>query len=78
MANVEVENSFGFVDKRRSRGETGATALVEDNNYTNVFDLRTRLAAINAGYFTAAQLDRMTKNDMIYALRVASDAAGII
>jgi len=76
MANTDVSGTFDFVDVRLARG-TAKIPLAEENNYDSITDLRTRLAAINAGYYTAARLDMMTKNDMIYALRQASDAAGI-
>jgi len=77
MAQVDNEYLAGFVDKRRVRGESGASVLTEQNNYDNVNDMRTRLAALNGTYYTATRLDGMTKNDMIYALRTISDAAGI-
>jgi hypothetical protein len=78
MAQIDFDNCFGFVDKRAGRGYAGASSLVEQNNYDNVTDMRTRLAALNAGYYTSARLDAMTKNDMVYNLRVLSDTAGII
>ena len=78
MANFDVNASFGFVDKRMGRGFSGATIYAEQNNYDNINDLRTRLAALNAGYYTATRLDQMTMNDMIYALRTISDSAGIV
>ena len=31
--------------------------------------MRTRLAALNGAYYTAARLNNMTRNDMVYALR---------
>ncbi len=76
MANTDTDMDFGFVDIRAGRA-TAAVPLAEKNNYSTVTDLRTRLAAINGAYFTSARLDLMTKNDMIYALRQASDSAGI-
>jgi hypothetical protein len=78
MAQVDIETPFGFQDKRKGRGDAGASALVEQNNYDNITDMRTRLAVINATKYTVARLDAMTKNDMQYALRVESDSAGII
>lgn len=33
--------------------------------------MRTRLAAIDAAFYTAARLNTMTVNDMVYAIRVA-------
>lgn len=78
MANLDLEDPYGIVDKRRGRGTSGAHTLAESNNMDSVFELRARLAALNAGYYTSARLDVMTKNDMVYALRVGStDSAGI-
>jgi hypothetical protein len=78
VANVETENSKGFTDKRRlpaaaARPGTATTAV----SYNDVATLRTRLQAINGAYYTTARLDGLTKNDMVYAVRLADDAAGI-
>lgn len=67
-----------FIDKRRGRGGTGADVVAEAANMQSVSLLKARLTALNATAYSAARLATMTKNDMIYALRVASaDAAGI-
>ncbi len=42
----------------------------DDADYVSIATLRTRLAAIDAGYYTAAQLNLMTRNDMVYAVRL--------
>lgn len=76
MADLETEFTLGYVDRRRTQATTGRVGN-EGANYLSVNDLRTRLAAINAAYFTAARLNQMTKNDMVYAVRLADDAAGI-
>ena len=73
MAQADVDSNLGVPDKRRTQGSNGSN-LATPANYVNVAAMRTRLAAI--GYATAT-LDLMTKNDMIYALRVSDDAAGI-
>lgn len=78
MANVETENKVGFTDKRRTPGSpsrpgTDSTTI----NYNDVAALRARLIALNAPYYTTARLDALTKNDMVYAVRLADDAAGI-
>ena len=79
MAQIDNEFVETFVDKRRFRGEPATSGLTEKANYANTTDLRTRLTAIDAVSFTAARLDAMTKNDMVYALRVkTADIAGII
>lgn len=78
MADTEHENSIGVTDKRRTQNQTDLPGTLGTSvNYTDVGSLRTRLEAINAAYYTAARLNEMTKNDMVYAVRVADDAAGI-
>lgn len=86
MADVERENPLGFVDKRRNskgqdlgnaNGFPVAAGSGDASNYASVAGLRARLAAVNAGYYTTARLDKMTKNDMVYAVRQADDSAGI-
>lgn len=74
MANAQVGGPHGFSDKRRGRAFTGADPNAEASNLMSISTMRTRLAAINAGYYTSARLDAMTANDMVYALR---DTAGI-
>lgn len=78
MANGTINTGKGFVDKRRGRVNASTTQLAEEANYDNVASLRTRLAAISATKYSAVKLDAMTRNDMVYALRVeTSDSAGI-
>ena len=75
MADTERENPIGFIDKRRTQASND-TPLVAAN-YEDVAGLRTRLTAINAAYYTSTRLNQMTKNDMVYAVRLADDAASI-
>lgn len=49
----------------------------DDTDYASINALRTRLAAIDAGYYTAARLNTMTYNDMVYAVRVADSPTTI-
>lgn len=79
MADTEVENKLGFIDKRRNpKGQaTGRWVTSSPVNYDDVAGLRARLIAVNAGYYTATRLNSMTKNDMVHAVRQADDAAGI-
>jgi hypothetical protein len=51
--------------------------LALPGNYGSVSALRTKLAADNAGFYTAARLNQMSKNDMVYAERTIADAGGI-
>jgi len=76
MADSDLGELAGFVDKRRVKGQSG-TALGTSANYDSVAAMRTRLAAANGTYFTTTRLNQMTENDMIYALRQIDDAAGI-
>lgn len=69
----------GVVDKR----QTGVGAvplstqpLATPANYASEATLRTRLIAIGGVYVTA-YIDTMTLNDMVYAVRLSDDAAGI-
>jgi len=76
MANIETENIWGYVDKR----ETPASQtdnLTTPANFADVSSLRARLTAINSTTYTTARLDKMTKNDMVYAVRVSDESAGI-
>lgn len=76
MAVLERENVLGVTDKRVTQGQT-AFPIGTEANYVDVAALRARLTAINSGYYTTARLDNMTKNDMVYAVRLNDDAAGI-
>lgn len=76
MADSNLGVVEGVVDKRQTQG-AGTQPLATPANYASTSALRTRLAAINAGLYTAAYLNNMTKNDMIYAVRLNDDAAGI-
>ncbi len=86
MADTETENPLGYVDKRRNpkgqeagnaNGNAFAAAVGDASNYASVAGLRARLAAINPTYYTAARLNTFTKNDLVYAVRLADDAVGI-
>jgi len=79
MADLDISANFdSFVDVRQGRGYTGAATPAEKANYDEINDLKTRLTAINATSYSAARLANMTKNDMIYALRLSTgDSAGI-
>jgi hypothetical protein len=69
MAQGQVYTAYGLVDKRRGRVQTGANPHAEKTNLDSVSAMKTRLAAINAGYYTAERLNAMTVNDMIFALK---------
>lgn len=77
MADLDIDAPRGVVDKRRARGMAGASVLTSTANLDSISAMRTRLAAINGAYFTATRLNQMTENDMMMAIRLNDDAAGI-
>jgi hypothetical protein len=79
MAQTDIDPCLGIPDKRIGRGLNSGSAnpLATPANYVSISVLRTALAAAEAGTYTSAYLDKMTKNDMINALRIFSDSAGI-
>lgn len=78
MANNDIENPLGVTDKRVGRGVTGVNVLTQSDNMLSVGELRAALTTMNGTYYNTARLDALTKNDMIYALRLGTaDSAGI-
>ena len=78
MADLDINDPFGIVDKRRGRGTTGNHSLSEANNLTSISAMKTRLTAISATKYSAARLASMTENDMVYAIRLeTSDSASL-
>jgi hypothetical protein len=76
MANLDTANFVRVTDKRAGTGFT-STPFATKANYTDIADMRARLTAISGTIYTAARLDQMTQNDMVYAIRLNDDAAGI-
>lgn len=77
MANLDVGNRQRVVDKRAGRGTTASPLTATDTNARDVTAMRARLTAISGTTYTAARLNTMTKNDMLYALRMSDDLAGV-
>lgn len=77
MADTDTENVFGVVDKRRDPKGANTTQPLNAANYDDVASLRARLTAISSTTYTTARLNAMTKNDMVYAVRLNDDAAGV-
>jgi hypothetical protein len=63
--------------KSNLNGGASAQAGLELSEADTIFKLRARLKAISATTYSDAELNKMTYNDMVYALRV-NDAAGSI
>lgn len=78
MANFDVRgNQIGFLDKRKTKDQA-TNGQAEIANMQDVATMRARLAVLNSTLYTSATLDKMTINDMVYAIRLLSaDAAGI-
>lgn len=68
---------LGFVDKRRSDTPTNTNPLATPANYASESAMDTRLTAIDATAYSAANLRAMTQNDKVFALRSHDDSAGI-
>lgn len=78
MAQHDLSGSFGMVDKRRAvRTGNAANNITTDANFADINALRTRLTAISATAYSATNLDKMTRNDMVSALRIADEAGSI-
>ncbi len=88
MADLENENIIGFVDRRastaageRDLGATGKHKALQTTNFANNADsvgaLRARLTAISATTYTVARLNLMTKNDMVYAVRLSDEPLSV-
>ncbi len=56
---------------------TDMGAALDIDNADTITALRTRLTAISATTYSAAELDKMTLNDMVYAVRL-NEAANTI
>lgn len=77
MADYENDPNLGIADKRKNSRTASTSNLGTPANYSSIGAMRTRLAAINGAYWTAARLNLYTKNDLVYALRLADDSAGM-
>jgi len=77
MANYQQDTVWKLVDKRHTINETSTPAAATFNTNTeDVYTMRTRLLAIG-GIYTNVYLDKMTRNDMLYAIRLNDELAGI-
>jgi hypothetical protein len=77
MANYQVDTVWKLVDKRHTINETNTPYSATFNTNTeDVYTMRTRLLAIG-GVYTNAYLDKMTRNDMLYAIRLADEPTSI-
>lgn len=85
MADLQIGNLHGVAavsagdsdTKTNLNGGTAVDTPWDDTDLATLAAMRTRLAAIDAGYYTAARLNNMTFNDMVYAIRVADSASTV-
>ena len=76
MANLDIKNLLKVVDKRRGRGTT-VDPIADIHKYDDVTSLRAALTAVSATTYSPSRLDKMSINDMTYAVRLNNDLAGI-
>ncbi len=73
-----VASDLAIVDRRKTTSAGDQTQHFGTvANYSSISAMRTRLAAISGTAYSAARLNSMTPNDMIYALRLNDDATSI-
>lgn len=78
MPDLDINDPFGFTDKRVGRGNTSTSHV--NSEYANLGTIaakKARLTTLAAASYPAARLATMTENDLDYALRLISDSAGI-
>jgi len=74
MATIDLDHTFGFVDRRVGRGlSESPLADATEANYIDQASLDTALTAS----IGATNLSHMTKNDKIYAYRKLVDSGGM-
>jgi hypothetical protein len=75
-----AQNQLGVVDSNftnANRTQGNVTNLTTPLNYTSVSALRARLTALDAFTYSAANLDILSVNDMVYAVRSIDDRTTI-
>ncbi len=86
MANAQIGTRTGVTaagiggtgNPPNLNGGTGVPGTPAwDTDHTSIDSMRTRLAAIDATFYTSARLDTLSMNDMEYAVRVNDLAATV-
>ena len=80
MANIQTRppNIMIKSSKRADPANQGGGAnFATPVNYSSVTALRAALTAANGAYYTSAFLDRLSVNDMVFALRNIADPTTI-
>lgn len=79
MAGYMVGSSIPvkISDKRKQPNQPGSPLSATFHTANNdITALKARLTAINAAIYTAAYLNTMNTNDMVYAIRMNDDPLG--
>jgi len=80
-ANLQLGNLLGIADATAAANSQSAavgdmnTELTATDDFTTRNDLRTALQAIDGTTYSDAELNHMTYNDMVYALRLKNEKA---
>lgn len=79
MANLQLGSVIGVNANalKNINGGDDDGAGFTDADMATIDAMRARLTAISGVSYSAARLDAMTTNDMIYALRVHDNLAGV-
>lgn len=76
FASVSIGN--GTTNRSNLNGSTGAAdAGFDGDNYDTIAAMKTRLAAIDGTFYSTATLNKLSYNDMVYAIRTADDPTTI-
>lgn len=80
MADTQVTTNIGgslITDKRKTPTGSSPLSATGFAATKDITAMRAQLQTLNAAYYTNARLNTMSKNDMVYALRVGYDSAGL-
>jgi xanthine dehydrogenase molybdopterin-binding subunit B len=80
MPQHQPGNNLGITSKTKATAASAASSgnvVATPANYASETAINARLTAISATTYSAANLDKMTLNDKIYALRLNDDAGTI-
>lgn len=80
MAGIQTSAvNVNFTNSRKATADMGGgdADIATPANYASIDAMRTRLIAVDAGYYTTAKLDEMSVNDMVYAVRSHDDGTSI-
>lgn len=76
MARNDISNPLKVTNAKKGRGNgTHSNAALLMTHAVDVTTMRARLKSVAS--YTDSVLDTMTKNDMLYALRLSEDAGNV-